>query len=169
MTSYYFPFGAGESVSKNSVDLALTAITSSMPRTPFTAKAFTASFASSVVTTPPAGTDGVSITLAQCQALETASGFINLIKGEKGDTGDEGGSGAPYVNSADNTPCPTGTIECPLLFESLSMALPGYPSGINASLPSGSRYVRVCMQVPPQCTTPVCPPYLYTASLPAIS
>ena len=159
--AYYFPFGAAQSVEKESVSYAFSAITASSPAASFQ-KVPTASFATSVVTTPPAGTAGTSITYAECQTLETASGFVNLIPGSAGTTGGTGAQGIPYGD------CPPGTIECPLLFESLSMALPGFPNGINASRPSGSRFSKICMQVPSQCTTPVCPSYLYTASIPAL-
>jgi len=164
MPSSYFPFGVTSGLIKASVSYSFNAITASVAR-PNTITVPSASYAVTSASRPPAGVSGTSITFAECQVIVTASNFTPLIpySGSKGLQGPTGSQGTAYA-----APCPAGTIRCAGLEVSLSMALPGYPSGINASRPSGSRFSIICMQVPAGCTTAICPTYLYTASLPTI-
>ena len=150
--SYYFPFGGSSTTSIQTVSHSILATTASVPLSS-TITALTASFASTVQITPSAGTNGTSKTLADC-----GTSTIEGPKGVKGPTGSKG---------TDNTTCPQGTIECPLLFTSLSMVLPGFPNGINAARPSGSQFSKVCMEIPIGCTSAnaECPPFLPTASI----
>jgi len=59
----------------------------------------------------------------------------------------------------DNVTCPAGTIEC----TSLNQYLPQ----LNLLRPSGSQFIKVCMQIPPGCTSEnaVCPDYLPSGSV----
>lgn len=158
--SYYFPFGASTAISTQNINYGLLAITASVPSSS-TTNALTASFASSVINSPTAGSNGINKTIADC-GTSTTSGS----KGVQGPTGSKG---------TDNNSCPSGTIECTGLNVSLSMALPGFSNGINYIRPSGSQFSKVCMEIPVGCTaiTAVCPSFLPTASItvtfPAIS
>ena len=161
--SNYFPFGVLDELTKSSVSYAFLAVTASNPQAN-TITVPRASYAAKSGSTPAAGSNGTSITFAQCQSLLTSSNFVQLIPY----IGTTGGPGPTGSRGTDLDTCPAGTIECTDLHQSLSLALPGYPNGINNSLPSGSRFSKVCMQVPAGCTGPQCPPYLYTASLPTL-
>lgn len=150
--SYYFPINATAAASIQNISHSILATTA---ETPFSVDitAVTASYATSVQNAPPSGNPGTNKTVELCGS--------STIKGDKGLQGDTGSKGA------DNTSCPPGTIECAGLFTSLSMALPGFPNGINFIRPSGSKFSKVCMEIPAGCTsvTAVCPPFLPTASI----
>jgi hypothetical protein len=152
--TYYFPFRGTEATSTQNITFAQRATTASVPLSS-TITALTASFATFSGSIPPAGTSGTNQTVQSC-GPSTVSGST----GVQGPTGSVG---------ADNLTCPTGTIECGGLFDSLSMALPGFPNGINFLRPSGSKFSKVCMEIPSGCTsaTAECPPYLPTASITA--
>lgn len=144
--SYYFPFGAAESISTQNINYSLLATTASAPLSNAT-NALTASFASSVINTPTAGSAGANKTIADC-GTSTISGS----KGVQGETGSKG---------TDNNSCPTGTVEC--------VDLNQYLPQLNALRPSGSQFSKVCMEIPPGCdNTVLCPPYLPSASVTAI-
>lgn len=142
--SYYFPFGGSQAISTQNINYSILATTASVPFNN-TTNALTASFASSVINTPEAGSNGVNKTLADC-GTSTTSGS----NGVQGPTGSKG---------TDNTSCPTGTIEC----VNLNQFLPN----LNSLRPSGSQFSKVCMEIPPGCTsaTATCPPYLPSASV----
>ena len=157
--SYYFPFRGTEAVETQNIGYAFSAVTASVPSSP-TVTAITSSFATTVGTTPPAGTAGVNITQFACEQAAVINPKL-LVSGSPGPQGPTGSKGA------DNVTCPNGTVECTALNVSLSMALPGFPNGINFVRPSGSKFSKVCMEIPPGCTseTAVCPPFLPTASI----
>lgn len=134
--SYYFPVGGTEAITTQSITFALTATSASAAQFT-TIPVVTASYAVSVELTPPNGTNGTNKSANDC----TGTAPI----GPKGVQGPTGSSGI------DNNTCPAGTIECVGLNVSLSGAFPGYPYGINHTLPSGSRYSKVCMEIPPGC------------------
>lgn len=161
--AYYFPFGGASATTSQFISYSLSTVSASVPLSTTTI-AVTTSYAITSATTPPSGQPGTSITISECAALVTASGFSILIpySGSQGLQGPTGSQGTA------NTQCPAGTIECINLTPSLSMALPTYPNGINATLPTGSRYSIVCMEIPAGCTTPACPDTLYTGSFPTI-
>jgi len=142
--SYYFPFGGSQAISTQNINYSILATTASVPFSN-TTNALTASFASSVINTPEAGSNGTSKTVADC-----GNSTIPGVKGVQGPTGSKG---------TDNTSCPTGTIEC----VNLNQFLPN----MNSLRPSGSQFSKVCMEIPPGCTsaTAVCPPYLPSASV----
>lgn len=153
MSSYYFPFGATSAATIQNISHSLRATTASVPYSVTTA-VLTASYAIDSGSTPPIGANGVNITIDNC----VLSLYISGSQGNKGNRGPKG---------TDNNTCPTGTIECPDLLPSLSMALPGFPNGINFVRPSGSKFSKVCMEIPVGCTsvTATCPSYLPTASI----
>lgn len=157
--SYYFPFRGSDALSVQTIPYALSAITASVPISS-TITALTASYAMFSGSTPLAGAGGLNITQFACDEAVRVNPKL-LISGSPGAQGQTGSVGA------NNNTCPTSTIECTELNVSLSMALPGFPNGINHLRPSGSRFSKVCMQIPPGCTniTAVCPPYLPTASI----
>lgn len=159
--SYYFPFRGTEAVETQNIGYALSAVTASVPSST-TVTAVTASFAASSGSNPPAGTAGISVTQFACEQAAITNPKL-LVSGSTGPQGPTGSKGA------DNVTCPDGTVECTLLFTSLSMSLPGFPNGINFARPSGSKFSKVCMEIPTGCTiaTAVCPPFLPTASITA--
>ena len=159
--SYYFPFRGTDAIQIQSIGHALSAVTASVPSST-SVTAITASFASSVGTTPPAGTAGLSITQFACEEAATINPKL-LVSGSTGPQGPTGSLGA------NNVTCPDGTVECTALNVSLSMALPGFSNGINFVRPTGSKFSKVCMEIPVGCTsaTAVCPPFLPTASITA--
>lgn len=150
--SYYFPLGGTEAVTIENINYAITATTAGVPYAG-TITAITASYAASSGSTPTAGINGSNQDPNLCSTSNK--------KGNPGTKGDIGPKGA------DKTTCPPGTVECTQLHVSLSMVLPGFPSGINGLRPEGSRFSKVCMQIPPGCTavTATCPSYLPTASI----
>ena len=161
MSSYYFPFGGGQATAIESISHSLTATTASVPFSSAIV-ALTASFAATSGSTPLAGLNGTSVTEAQCNAAAVANPSL-LISGSTGGQGPTGSQGPS------NTTCPPNTVLCSELIPSLSGAFPGYPNGINGTLPSGSRYSIVCMEIPPGCdNTVLCPPYLPISSFPFI-
>jgi hypothetical protein len=158
MPSYYFPFGASKAAPAATVDLSDTAVTASRPDTPVNNKrAITASYAVNVTNVPVAGATGVSQNATTCGA--------STVVGITGPAGTSGIRGTDYIPT-----CPENTIECPNLHVSLSAnwtnPINGGP-GVNYFRPSGSQFVRVCMEIPPGCssTTAVCPPALPTSSV----
>ena len=153
--TYYFPFRGSAAASKQNINLSLRATTASVPLSS-NITALTASFATISEILPLAGTNGTNQTAESCGP--------STIRGSDGLQGNTGSLGA------NNLSCPEGTIECGELSVSLSMALPGFPNGINGVRPSGSQFSKVCMQIPPGCSsgTAVCPPSLPTASITAI-
>lgn len=159
--SYYFPFRATDAVQTQNIEYAFSAITASVPSST-AVTAVTASFAISSGSNPPAGASGTSITQLACEQ----AAIINPTLLISGSTGLQGPTGSKGI---DNVICPDGTVECTLLFTSLSMALPGFPNGINFARPSGSKFSKVCMEIPPGCTseTAVCPPFLPTGAITA--
>lgn len=152
MSSYYFPQGGGATLSITNISHSILATTASVP-IDSSLSVLTASYAPTALNTPASGPNGTNQTAEAC-GLSTISGST----GVQGPTGSKG---------TDNVTCPAGTIECTALNVSLSMALPGFPNGINFARPSGSKFSKVCMQIPPGCTseTAVCPDYLPTSSI----
>jgi hypothetical protein len=155
MSSYYFPFGGAGATTVQNISHSLLAVTASVPVSS-TVLALTALFAIDSGSTPPNGANGINQTPELCGP--------STVVGPTGPTGERGPVGS------DLTTCPPGTIECTQLNVSLSMALPGFPNGINTLRPSGSKFSRVCMQIPVGCTAldAVCPSFLPTASITAI-
>lgn len=151
--SNYFPFGGADAIVIQNISYALTATTASLPSSP-SVSALTASFASSVKNTPPNGTSGTSVTEAQCNAAAVANPGL-LTSGSSGGSGGRGPKGSNVVS------CPPGTIECTGLNQFLTNL------NNTKNRPSGSQFVKVCMEIPPGCTaaTAVCPPYLPSASV----
>lgn len=157
--TYIFPLN----FTTQSIRFALNTPVASVP-TAATITVLTASFASSVVTSPAAGTNGSNISQATCDASASANPSL-LITGPKGATG---GTGSKGINI---TTCPAGTKECPALNVSLSAAYDdGVTRGANYYVPSGSQYSIVCIQIPPTCDAGdvVCPGYLPVGSWPSI-
>jgi len=152
--SYYFPFA---SPVPTNVIHSRTAVSASLPVSS-TVLAKTALYAEATQSKAADGQNGISKTFEECNI---PSLFISGARGVQGPTGSQGSA---------NTTCPAGSIECTGLNVSLSGAFPGYPNGINATLPTGSRYSKVCMEIPPGCTsgTAVCPDYLPLGSYPSI-
>lgn len=154
--SYYFPFGS--ITIPTLVSQSNTATNVSLPISS-TVLARSASYAVTVQVSPEAGTSGSSKSIESCSIPSL------YISGSPGVTGPIGLDGSSW-----KAPCPEGTIECTDLNVSLSGAFPGYPNGINATLPTGSRYNKVCMEIAPGCNpgTSQCPDSLPTSSVPAI-
>jgi hypothetical protein len=150
--SFYFPLGGTSGVSVQNISHSLLAVTASVP-TSTTITVLTTLFATNSGSNPPAGTSGASATVNDCNPALYVSGAA----GPQGPTGS---------NGADNVTCPAGTILCAQASVSLSGAftynMTSYPNGINGTLPSGSQYSIVCMEIPPGCTNvnTICPPYL---------
>ncbi len=95
MTSYYYPFG----YTSNITQIGHTPLAGRADRASSTAiGVLTASFASIVINTPPAGASGSSATSASCATGPT---------GAKGATGAAGAIAGTSITS-----CPTGTTEC---------------------------------------------------------
>ena len=142
--SYYFPIGGGSSISLLNISHSILATTASVPSSA-NLSVLTASYASTVLNTPPAGTNGANQSPELCGP--------STISGSRGVAGPTGSRGA------DNTTCPPGTIEC----TSLNASLPQ----LNLLRPSGSQFSKVCMEIPPGCTalTAVCPDLLPSASV----
>lgn len=160
--TYYFPLGAGEGLTLQNVSHSILATTASVPAST-NVRALIARYAFTSASTPPNGQDGASVTQYACELAAQ----INFKLLKSGSTGPQGPTGSQGVA---NTTCPPNTILCSDLIPSLSAAFPGYPDGLNVTLPSSSRYSIVCMEIPPGCTsvTAICPPYLPISSLPAI-
>lgn len=146
MSSYYFPFGGAEASTTQNVSHSLFAVTASLPVSS-TVRADTALFAIASGSTPPNGANGANQTAELCGP--------STISGSAGNAGARGATGA------DLTTCPPGTIEC----TNLNQYLPAL--NISKNRPSGSQFVKVCMQIPVGCTseTAACPPYLPSASV----
>lgn len=167
--SYYFPFGGSDATTLQNISYSLFTTTASVPLSNVSTVALTASYAVKSGSVPYSGTPGLSVTEFACQEAATINPKL-LVSGSKGIQGQTGSNGT------DNNTCPgegITTIRCNTLETSLSAAFPGYPYGVNHTLPSGSRYSIVCMQIPPGCNnlTAVCPPFLPvppTQSLPSI-
>lgn len=155
--TYYFPVGANITVVPLNISLANSAVTASAPSSS-NITAITASFAAASGSVPQNGTNGANAIQSVCQA--DFSKYISGSKGLQGPTGSKG---------IDNLTCPPGTIECTQLNVSLSANyLDAFTSGANAYVPSGSQYSIVCMQIPPNCGNPTCPPYLPMGNYPVI-
>lgn len=144
MSSYYFPFGGGATVSITNISHSILATTASVP-IDSTLSVLTASYAPTVLNSPASGPAGTNQTAELC-GPSTVSGST----GVQGPTGSKG---------TDNVTCPAGTIEC----TSLNQYLPQ----LNLLRPSGSQFIKVCMQIPPGCTSEnaVCPDYLPSGSV----
>lgn len=144
--TYYFPFRGSDAASKQNINLSLRATTASVPLSS-NITALTASFATISEILPLAGTNGTNQTAESCGP--------STIRGSDGLQGNTGSLGA------NNLSCPEGTIEC----GELSVFL----SEINGLRPSGSQFSKVCMQIPPGCSSgsALCPPFLPTASITA--
>lgn len=144
--TYYFPFRGSDAASKQNINLSLRATTASVPLSS-NITALTASFATISEILPLAGTNGTNQTAESCGP--------STIRGSDGLQGNTGSLGA------NNLSCPEGTIECGELSVSLYE--------INGLRPSGSQFSKVCMQIPPGCSSgsAVCPPFLPTASITA--
>jgi hypothetical protein len=160
--SYYFPFGGGEAITTQNISFSLSATTASVP-TVNTITALTASFASAVVNSPPAGTNGINVTLSDCQTSASLNPSL-LVSGAAGNQGPTGSKGTDVLI------CPTGTVRCMDLEVSLSAQfLSGTGQrGVNYFQPSGSQFSIVCMQVPTTCSSAQaqagCPQYLRITS-----
>lgn len=166
--SYYFPFGGGDAVALQNISYSLFTTTASVPLSNISTMALTASYAVDSGSTPYSGVSGITVTEFAC--IEAANSNPKLlVSGTKGLQGDTGSNGQDYNICPDEGIL---TVRCIDLEDSLSMAFPGYPYGLNHTLPSGSRYSIVCMEIPPGCdNTVLCPPFLPvppTQSLPAI-
>lgn len=146
MSSYYFPFGGASATTIQNISHSLLAITASAPFSQ-TIVGLTASFATTSGSVPSIGENGINQTAQSC-GPSTISGSVG-VSGSRGPTG------------PDNVSCPTGTIACP----DLDQFLPNL--NISANRVSGSQFVKVCMEIPPGCTsvTAECPSYLPSASV----
>lgn len=146
MSSYYFPFGGGTASTIQNINHSLLAVTASAPFSQ-TITTLTASFATTSGSVPSAGPNGTNQTAQSC-GPSTILGPIG-VSGSRGPTG------------PNNVSCPPGTIACP----DLDQFLPALNT--SASRASGSQFVKVCMEIPPGCTsvTATCPPYLPSASV----
>jgi len=135
--SFYFPLGEKDTITTQNIDFALLSVTSSIVRAS-NVRALTASFATTTLSSPAAGANGISVTLEGCQAAANAnpSLFVSGARGQQGPTGSKG---------TDILTCPAGTVRC--------VNLEGSLSTVNASVPSGSQYSIVCMQVPTGCSS----------------
>lgn len=160
--SYYFPLGGSQATTLQNISHSLYAITSSVPVSSAT-RVLTSSFASTSGSVPQSGSAGLVITQFACDLQVQANSKL-LVSGSKGLQGPTGSVGT------DNNSCPPGTIECVGLNVSLSAAFTGYPYGLNHTLPSGSRYSKVCIEIPSNCTVEQvgCPGYLPIAEIPTI-
>jgi hypothetical protein len=162
--SYYFPFGGSEATTTQNISHSLLATTASAPVVN-TITALTASFASSVVNSPAAGTNGISVTLSDCQTSASLNPSL-LVSGAVGNQGLTGSKGTDVLI------CPAETVRCTDLEVSLSAAFTynavSYPNGLNGIRPSGSQFSIICMQVPTTCSSTQalagCPEYLHIAN-----
>lgn len=155
--SYYFPLGEKDAITTQNINYSLLSVTASVARTA-DVRALTASFATTTLSTPPAGDNGISVTLGECQTAATANPSL-LVSGAKGQQGPTGSKGTDVLT------CPAGTVRCVGLEVSLSAQYnDGVTRGVNYYLPSGSQFSIVCMQVPTTCSsaqaTAGCPDYL---------
>lgn len=146
MSSYYFPFGGGSAAVLQNISHSLSATTASVPSAQ-TITVLTASYATTSGSVPPAGVNGTNQTAELCGP--------STVSGSTGAQGIRGAIGP------DNVSCPPGTIACP----DLDQYLPAMNA--NTSRPSGSQFIKVCMEIPPGCTsiTAQCPSYLPSASV----
>lgn len=146
MSSYYFPFGGGAASTIQNINHSLLAVTASVPSLR-TITTLTASFATTSGSVPSVGQNGTNQTAQSC-GPSTVSGSVG-VSGSRGPTG------------PNNVSCPPGTIAC----TNLDQFLPGLNTFGNRV--SGSQFVKVCMEIPPGCTsvTATCPPYLPSASV----
>ena len=155
--SYYFPLGEKDSITTQNINYALLSVTSSVARTA-DVRALTASFATTTLNSPPAGDNGISVTLEGCQTASVANPSL-LVSGARGQQGPTGSKGTDVLT------CPAGTVRCVGLEVSLSAQYDdGVTRGVNYYLPSGSQFSIVCMQVPTTCSSAQaiagCPDYL---------
>ena len=155
--SYYFPLGEKDAITTQNINYALLSVTSSVARTA-NVRALTASFATTTLNSPPAGDNGISVTLEGCQTASAANPSL-LVSGAKGQQGPTGSKGTDVLT------CPAGTVRCVGLEVSLSAQYnDGITRGVNYYLSSGSQFSIVCMQVPTTCSsaqaTAGCPDYL---------
>jgi hypothetical protein len=161
--SYYFPFGGSQATTIQTISHSLLATTASVPVVN-TITALTASFASTVVNPPSAGTAGISQTLSDCQTSASLNPSL-LVSGAAGNQGPTGSKGTDVLT------CPPGTVRCMGLEVSLSAQYnDGVTYGVNYYQPSGSQFSIVCMQVPATCSSAQaqagCPDYLRITSPP---
>lgn len=134
---YYYPIGNSAALTVQNIDYAFSAVTASVILS--TTVVPTASFATSVTNSPPAGNNGTNVDPATCTATAP--------------TGDPGAQGPRGSDGPDATTCPPNTKECPGLFVSLSM--------VNANRPSGSQFSIVCLDVTGYIESTIgCPDYL---------
>lgn len=156
--SYYFPLGEKDAITTQNINYALLSVTSSVARTA-NVRALTASFATTTLNSPPAGDNGISVTLEGCQTASAANPSL-LVSGAKGQQGPTGSKGTDVLT------CPAGTVRCVGLEVSLSAQWSSSlgDRGVNYYLPSGSQFSIVCMQVPTTCSSAQalagCPDYL---------
>lgn len=155
--SYYFPLGEKDAITTQNITFSLLSVTSSVARTA-NVRALTASFATTTLNSPPAGDNGISVTLEGCQTASVTNPSL-LVSGAKGQQGPTGSKGTDVLT------CPAGTVRCVGLEVSLSAQYnDGVTRGVNYYLPSGSQFSIVCMQVPTTCSsaqaTAGCPDYL---------
>jgi hypothetical protein len=153
--SYYFPFGANNIAQTQSISYTLTATTASLPAIS-TARVLTSSYTFTSQSNPTAGSNGTNKTAGEC-------GTSNVV-GPTGLQGQTGSKGVDYIG------CPPDTIECTALNVSLSANWTNPINGgrgVNYYRVSGSQFHRVCIQIPPGCTSgnTVCPPMLPTSSV----
>ena len=156
--SFYFPLGEKDTITTQNIDFALLSVTSSIVRAS-NVRALTASFATTTLSSPAAGANGISVTLEGCQTAANAnpSLFVSGARGQQGPTGSKG---------TDILTCPAGTVRCVDLEVSLSAQFNvGGIQGANYNVPSGSQYSIVCMQIPTTCSSAQalagCPDSLY--------
>lgn len=161
--SYYFPLGGAEVTTLLNISNSLAAATASREFSN-TITVLTASFASSVINSPPAGPGGVSRTTGDCADSASANPSL-LVSGSTGAQGPTGSKGADVLT------CPPGTVRCMALEVSLSAQFISPTSGqrgVNYFQPSGSQFSIVCMQVPTTCSSAQaqagCPDYLRITS-----
>lgn len=159
--SYYFPFGASETISIQNISYSLSATTASVP-TANTITVITASYAATSKTTPPDGFAGINVTLSDCQTSASLNPTL-LVSGSSGSRGPTGSKGVDVVT------CPDGTVRCISLETSLSAQYnDGVTRGVNYYQSSGSQFSIVCMQIPTGCSPAEaesgCPDYLVITS-----
>lgn len=159
--SYYFPFGGGEVTTILNISNSLAAATASRQLNN-SITVLTASFASSVINSPPAGPNGISRTSGDCATSASVNPSL-LVSGSTGEQGPTGSKGADVLT------CPPGTVRCMNLEVSLSAQYnDGVTRGVNYYQSSGSQFSIVCMQVPTTCSSAQaqagCPGYLRITS-----
>lgn len=140
--SYYFPFGNFSQTSVQNISYSFAATSGSRPE--FANISIpTASYAPSSISTPPAGTNGISKTAGDCTSTAPT-----------GPQGAVGVSGSAGPNISD---CPAGSMPCPNLIPSLAT--------VNANRASGSQFNIVCIETAGYIQSTVgCPGTLPTSS-----